>query len=98
MSVRMTLHQPLKGAIDAALAAGEMIRREYYRQAGPRGAGSHADVDKEAEQLIRERLTTAYPAWDFTGEETGEYRGDTAEFHWFVDPNDGTSAFLDGYR
>ena len=86
-------------ATQAALAAGELLRAEQSRPDGPRGHGDHADVDDVAEILIRTHLMAATP-WDFRGEETGRHAGSAsdAEHLWLVDPNDGTRAYLRGWR
>src|SRR5207237_6293283 len=56
--------------------------------------------DREAETLIRQRLLAAFPAWDYLGEETGAApaAGGDGSHRWLVDPNDGTSAYLRGFR
>ncbi|AWU98098.1 inositol monophosphatase family protein [Azospirillum ramasamyi] len=93
--------RPLRTALGAAIAAareaGALLRDELYRPGGPRGAGSHAEVDVEAERLLRERLLGACP-WNWIGEETGERRVDGCPYWWVVDVHDGTSDFLRGHR
>lgn len=89
--------QPLAAAVEAARAAGAMLRSEFHRPGGPRGGGAHADVDAEAEAVIRDRLRAACPAWGYRGEELGFTAGDGRHL-WLVDPNDGTAAFLQGWR
>jgi ADP-ribosyl-[dinitrogen reductase] hydrolase len=90
----------LKTAVDAACRAGAMLREEFHRPGGPRGAGGHAEMDEVAEAEIRRVLRGAFPAYGYRGEELGfaaaaaESRGHT----WVVDPNDGTSDFLRGFR
>lgn len=94
----MSYENALSAAVDAALAAGALLRAEFHRAGGPRGSGSHADADREAEEEIRRRLLAACP-WGYLGEETGPASGtDTTGHVWLVDPNDGTSTFLRGYR
>lgn len=88
----------LQTAIDAAQEAGQLIRADYHLPAGPRGSGDHADVDIEAEQLIRARPRAAFPDWAYLGEETGRDGPAAATSRWLVDPNDGTRAYLQGYR
>lgn len=89
---------PLDAAVAAALEAGNLLREEFRRPGGPRGAGSHADVDAEAECRIRKRLTDAFPGWGYLGEETGPGTFPAGEPYWCVDPNDGTTWFLKGMR
>ena len=93
----MSYERALRTALDAALEAGELLRREFHRWGGPKGHSAHAEADEEAEWLIRKRLTAEFPEYWYRGEETGSIRG--SEPHvWLVDPNDGTSAFLRGGR
>ncbi|MCE7874157.1 hypothetical protein DYH09_27810, partial [bacterium CPR1] len=73
-----------------------MIRREFH--AGPRGSAGHAPIDHEAEELIRARLTAAFPDWGYRGEETGAKAGSDPDHWWVVDPQDGTAAFQLGFR
>lgn len=87
----------LKAAIEAAQEAGKMLRAEYHRQGGPRGSGGHAEIDGRAERVIRERILAAYPA-AYRGEETGSASGGDSQHIWLVDPNDGTSSYLKGWR
>jgi ADP-ribosyl-[dinitrogen reductase] hydrolase len=45
------LAHALRVAADAAVEAGALLRVDFHRTGGPRGAGDHADVDAEAEGL-----------------------------------------------
>ncbi len=93
----MSYEKELRCALDAALEAGEVLRREFHRWGGPRGQHAHAEADEEAEWLIRNRLLGVFPQYRYRGEETGSVSA--ADPHvWLVDPNDGTSAFLRGAR
>ena len=89
--------QALAVAIEAAQAAGALLRQEFYRPGGPRGHGAHADSDAEAEQLIRGRLLAAFP-WNYLGGELQRTDNNDPHHLWLVDPNDGTSAYLKGWR
>jgi histidinol-phosphatase len=89
----------LEAAIDAANAAGKVIRKafrgnfdvQYKADASP-----VTDVDVAAEQAIKALLQRRFPGHGFYGEETGRERAD-AEYLWLVDPIDGTKAFVRGY-
>lgn len=81
----------------AAEAAGRRIADEFVRPQGPRGHGSHADVDDEIEAALRTRLQALFRA-RWLGEETGCDAGPGGAYCWLVDPHDGTSAFLAGHR
>lgn len=94
----MDWRRPLEAALDAAVAAGEILRRDFHRPGGARGAGDKADADVEAERLIRARLCEAFPEWGYLGEETGRAPGEPGQPIWLVDPNDGTRDYLAGRR
>lgn len=81
-------------ALSVAKEAGAVLREEFHR--GPRGAGDHADVDIEVEQVIRAKLLASCPGYGYLGEETGSQAGNGSV--WVVDPNDGTRDFLKGRR
>ena len=72
--------------------AGSMIRAEFHRQGGPRGAGSKAPIDTEVETFLRDRLLGLH-ACGFLGEETGRVHARSDDV-WVVDPQDGTTDFL----
>ncbi len=52
-------------------------------------------ADKNAEQLVRQRLAEQFPADAILGEEFGTTAGST-EFEWIIDPIDGTKSFIGG--
>lgn len=83
-------------AIDAVLAAGALIRAEFHRPSGPRGANGKAPVDTEVEAYLREKLLALHPC-DWHGEELPRNSSGHSDV-WMVDPQDGTSAFLRGIR
>jgi ADP-ribosylglycohydrolase/fructose-1,6-bisphosphatase/inositol monophosphatase family enzyme len=93
--------QELRAAVEAAREAGALLRRELHREGGPRGRGAKSPADAEAEDLIRARLTDAFPKHGFHAEEhPGKDRPahDAGKHTWLVDPNDGTSGFIKGWR
>ncbi len=93
----MAYEKELRDSIEAALEAGELLRREFHRPGGPRGEKAHAEADEEAEWIIRKRLLAAFPAYRYRGEETGSVEAEE-DLVWLVDPNDGTSSYLRGAR
>ncbi len=94
-----TLTPALSVAISAARAAGDLLRTDLHRPDGPRGHSHHADADDEAEVIIREILVAHHPSWGYRGEESKKHPPpDRTLPFWLVDPNDGTSAYLKGYR
>lgn len=89
----------LATALEAAHAANEVVRRYYQRNLritikADKSPVTEADV--ETEKTIRAILAQKFPAHGFHGEETGTSALD-AEYVWFVDPIDGTKAFVREY-
>ena len=52
-------------------------------------------ADREAEQLLRERISAAFPHDPIVGEEFGNKEG-TSPWRWILDPIDGTKSFITG--
>ncbi len=94
----LDLRRALDEATAAARAAGELLRADFHRPGGPRGAVDKAEADVEAEQLIRNWLTGLFPEWGFLGEELGRVPALAGAPIWLVDPNDGTRDYLVGRR
>ena len=89
----------LATALEAAHAAAEVVRRYYQRNLqvtikADKSPVTEADV--ETEKTIRAVLAASFPRHGFHGEETGTSALD-AEYVWFVDPIDGTKAFVREY-
>jgi ADP-ribosylglycohydrolase/fructose-1,6-bisphosphatase/inositol monophosphatase family enzyme len=91
------LASALSAAVLAAREAGALLREEFHRPGGPRGHGGHAEIDRVAEEAIRKRLLATFP-WGYLGEETGRAGPTEGPWLWLVDPNDGTSPYLKGWR
>jgi histidinol-phosphatase len=86
-------------ALQAAAAAGRIIRRAYqgkFRVRYKADATPVTEVDEAAELAIRKLLRKRFRGHGFFGEETGAENAD-AEYVWLVDPIDGTKAFVRGY-
>ena len=86
-------------AVEAALAAGAVLRAHYGRASDVRHKGDVDLVtaaDREAETAVIERLRRANPTHRILAEESGEHAGD-AEFVWYVDPLDGTTNFVHAF-
>jgi ADP-ribosyl-[dinitrogen reductase] hydrolase len=98
MQAPMSLRGALAVAVQAALEAGEILRRDFHRSGGPRGHLDKAEADTEAERAIRARLEGAFPGWGYLGEETGRTDREAGAPRWLVDPNDGTRDYLKGRR
>lgn len=93
------MHSPspeLRAALDAAQAAGDILRALYRRNVhvatkADRSPVTEADV--RAEEAVRRILAERFPAHGFYGEETGQHELG-AESVWLVDPLDGTKSFI----
>lgn len=89
----------LLAALDAAEAAGEVIRRLYRRNLEVTVKADKSPVteaDVEAERAIRRVLEARFPDHGFFGEETGSHDL-AADYVWLVDPIDGTKSFVREY-
>jgi len=53
------------------------------------------EADRRAEQLLRSRISDAFPGDAILGEEFGEQAGNS-RFRWILDPIDGTKSFICG--
>jgi myo-inositol-1(or 4)-monophosphatase len=53
-------------------------------------------ADRAAEELIRNRIAERFPDHAIVGEEFGLKETSEADYRWFIDPIDGTKAFLRG--
>ncbi len=89
----------LQAAREAALAAGEIIRKAYRQDVAVDYKADDSPVtavDLACEHEIRGILQSACPGHGWFGEETGQSDMD-AEAVWLVDPLDGTKSFVRGY-
>jgi len=86
-------------ALRAAREAG-ILTLEYFRRPGlavtRKGDGSPVtEADRRAEELLRARISRAFPGDAIQGEELGTTAG-TSGFEWVLDPIDGTRTFVQG--
>jgi histidinol-phosphatase len=90
-------HSPeLRAALDAAEAAGRIIRSLYQQNVRVEIKADRSPVteaDLKAEEAIRSVLAARFPDHGFYGEESGAQRPD-ADAVWLVDPLDGTKSFI----
>jgi histidinol-phosphatase len=89
----------LDAALRAARAAESVINTYYSRGVEVRMKADRSPVtvaDTEAEGVIREVLTEAFPDYGIYGEEGG-FQGRDRPSLWLVDPIDGTKSFVRGY-
>jgi myo-inositol-1(or 4)-monophosphatase len=94
----LSLQNRLLIASAVAREAGALQKRRFldrdnmiYKFKGPQDYLTA--TDGEVENLVRERLLTAFPGDTFLGEEDG---GHVSDHTWVVDPIDGTSNFARG--
>ena len=88
----------LQAAIEAAEAAGEVLRGGFGRQLDVEYKGGTelvTEADEKAEQKIREVLEESFPHYGMLTEESGELEGE-ADARWIVDPLDGTTNYVHG--
>src|SRR5690606_19362798 len=62
----------LELATQIAREAGEIFRRDFFREGGPPGENGKSPVDVEAERLIRARIHAAFPMHGLRAEELPE--------------------------
>ena len=92
----------IEAMLDAALAAGEGLKRDFANIAElqirhKQGLDDmFTEADLRAEQTVREILSAHQPDYGFLGEEGGMTVGADAANSWIVDPLDGTTNFLIG--
>lgn len=92
----------LAATIEPILAEAGEIALRWFRtkldaddKGGRFGYDPVTEADRGVEDLIRERLTAAFPDHQITGEERGT-TGPAGRFRWLIDPIDGTKAFVSG--
>ena len=86
-------------AINAARLAAKEIHRFSRRRdkikvfvKGP--TDFVTQVDRVAEEIIIDTLRTSFPDHSFEGEESGFQGKKDADYHWVIDPLDGTTNFI----
>mgnify|MGYP001393962419 CR=1 FL=1 len=87
-------------AVRAARTAGSVIIRQADRVDGlkidTKGINDFVTaVDRQAETIIIDTITKAYPHHAILAEESG--RRDGEEYLWIIDPLDGTTNYLHGF-
>lgn len=89
----------LRALEEIARRAGDAALKHFRRGIVPEKKPDRSPVtvaDREAEQIIRDYVVSAYPDAGFLGEETGTREGSTG-LRFIVDPIDGTRAFVRGW-
>jgi myo-inositol-1(or 4)-monophosphatase len=88
----------LEMTLSAAREAGGVLRKGFGWQHSVRYKGEVdlvTEIDEEAEQVIREILLGAFPAYGMLAEEGGALVGEE-DARWIVDPLDGTTNYAHG--
>src|ERR1700690_1074858 len=93
------LSQRLAIACEVAKAAGQHTLK-YFQRVDlkvdlKQDATPVTVADREAEQLIRKKISASFPGDGLLGEEFGETKG-TSAWRWIIDPIDGTKSFIHG--
>ena len=86
----------LNTAVKAARRAGDMMLRAANNLPAVKIDSKAfndfvSDIDRTAEEIIREILQEAYPQHKITAEEGGGSGPEKAEYEWIIDPLDGTT-------
>lgn len=92
----MTPH--LEAAIEAARAAGDLLRKNFQQPLRVNSAEAHdikLEIDVQTQELITNLLLKEFPQHALYGEE-GIVGDQTAEHQWIVDPIDGTVNYYYG--
>src|SRR5213595_2531793 len=88
----------LDAAVEAARAAGEMLRHSFRQPLRVNSSEAHdikLEIDVRAQTLITEMLLKQFPEHALYGEE-GSVGDQTSDHQWVVDPLDGTVNFFYG--
>jgi myo-inositol-1(or 4)-monophosphatase len=91
-------HKALAAAVDAAKAAGAVMRKNLRAEKKANEITSHdikLELDVRCQKLIEKKLHAAFPQIALLGEE-GVAGDANAEYRWVVDPIDGTVNFARG--
>ena len=98
MSAQPSLKDLLSVATDAGYIAGRRTLAYFNAEVAVEHKADDTPVtraDKEAELVIRERVTRFFPDHTVLGEEHGEQKGNP-DYKWIIDPIDGTKSFIHG--
>ena len=88
----------LDAAIEAARAAGELLRQNFHQQLRVNATYKHdikLEIDVTTQELITDLLLQKFPQHALYGEE-GIVGDQGAEYQWIVDPLDGTVNYFYG--
>jgi myo-inositol-1(or 4)-monophosphatase len=94
----VNLQAALKSAIQAARAAGKVMRANWHKPKRVNAAEAHdvkLELDVQCQALIEKILAAAFPEIPVLGEE-GDTGDTSAEYRWVIDPIDGTVNYFFG--
>jgi len=94
-----SLRELLSVAMDAAYFAGRRTLAYFNAEVAVEHKADATPVtvaDREAEQVIRQRIGRFFPDHAILGEEHGETAGRDLNYKWLIDPIDGTKSFIHG--
>ncbi len=89
----------LEFATETAKQAGKLTLDYFQRDIAAEYKADDSPVteaDRGGERLIRAAIERKYPSHAIVGEEYGEANAQGAAHRWFIDPIDGTRAFVRG--
>jgi myo-inositol-1(or 4)-monophosphatase len=92
------LNKALASAIDAAKAAGAIMRKNLNAEKKANEITAHdikLELDVRCQKLIEKKLHAAFPQISLLGEE-GDSGDESSDYRWVVDPIDGTVNFAHG--
>ena len=95
---RLDLPRSLSAAVEAARAAGELLRRDARRRKRVSAATRHdvkLELDVRCQRAIERILRSRSPGWTVLGEE-GTSGNEEDDVRWVVDPIDGTVNYAHG--
>jgi myo-inositol-1(or 4)-monophosphatase len=87
-------------ALELAQTAGGIAQAHFRKPVTVENKSSRAfdpvtNADRAIERVLRTAIVERYPEHGIVAEEEGERRG-AGEYVWFIDPIDGTRAFMTG--
>lgn len=94
-----TLSDYMAFAAETAYLAGRLTLGYFNTRVRPDFKADDTPVtvaDRLAEELIRSRIEATFPGHAIVGEELGATECTSASHRWFIDPIDGTKAFIRG--
>ena len=93
------LHDYLEFAVETAYEAGRLTLGYFQTDLKPdlkEDDSPVTEADRRAEELIRRRIAKRFPGHRIVGEEFGRSAGADGAPCWWIDPIDGTKAFVRG--